>query len=95
MKMAEDAMKRNDACWLSKLRKMHVTSIWDGSPMKMDDLNDNCAIVDRTFISRVCRERCRFYDCEAKEFADAGEALVVFKQCPFYVEAFMEDMRSK
>lgn len=76
-----------------KLRKMHVIDMIGKKMMEMTDLSDECAIVDGSFVSRVCHERCGFYDCRKKEFADAGEALVVFKQCPFYVEAFMEDLR--
>lgn len=71
----------------------------DGSVRSSDpylnDISEKFAIVKTNFIGNVCHEQCPCYQCKEQKFLDLDEPhLVVSKECPFYAEAVINDIRS-
>ena len=92
----------NNIVVFPKLRRIFVTSVFrygeDGAIRSSDpclnDISRNYAIVKKSFIGEVCHEKCDCYQCKEQNFLDLKEqCLIVSMDCPFYVEAVMNDIR--
>ena len=77
-----------------KLRRLFLIDFIHVEPF-LNDISKEFAIVETSFIGNVCHEQCPCYQCKEQKFRDLDEPhLVVSKECPFYAEAVINDIRS-
>jgi len=62
----------------------------------IEDISDKFAIVKKEFLKEICLERCEIFQCHFQEFEDSDEKmLIVCNDCPYYVEAVVNDVRNR
>lgn len=61
----------------------------------IEDISDEFAIVKKEFLKEICLERCEIFECDFQKFEDSDERmLIVCKDCPYYAEAVVNDVRN-